>query len=295
MVRDNGLERTGWVPRFRDKFGNAASALLWVVPDDGSPLHDMSSSATVKPAPTPAPEYRLRSEIAMACLPSSQRDPGRRVMWVNAICAFVLATGVIGIKAPLNLVLRRAVVEEAPIVPVEFTPPPVSNQTPQDQQDVPRDSTPDVAPPAVVQPVAVVADESMVPFAVPTVGPTVVALRPQEASAPPPRPVVAAPPAPAVNTGPRSFRVGEGSNEGIFAPQPEYPADARRKGIEGTVKLEIEVNDDGSVGEVRKLVPSGSFVLDNNTISWVKRRWKFPPGKKQILHTEFVYQMAAQR
>jgi outer membrane biosynthesis protein TonB len=55
------------------------------------------------------------------------------------------------------------------------------------------------------------------------------------------------------------------------------------------------VNDDGSVGEVRKLVPSGSFVLDNNTITWVKRRWKFPPGKKLILHTEFVYQMAAQR
>jgi protein TonB len=255
----------------------------------------MSSSASVNPAATSTPEYRLRSEIAMACLPSSQRDPGRRVMWVNAVCAFFLATGVIGIKAPLNLVLRRAVVEEAPIVPVDFTPPPVSNQTPQEQQDTPREALPDVAPPAVVQPVAVGADESLVPFAVPTVGPTVVVLRPQAASAPPARPVVTAPPAPAVNTGPRNFRAGEGSNEGIFAPQPEYPADARRKGIEGTVKLEIEVNDDGSVGEVRKLVPSGSFVLDNNTISWVKRRWKFPPGKKLILHTEFVYQMAAQR
>lgn len=254
----------------------------------------MSSSASDKPGTTPVPEYRLRSEIALACLPQSQSDPGRNVMWVNAVCAFFLFTGVVGIKAPLHLVLQRAPLEETTVIPVEFTPPPAVTAPTESPEQPSLEPQVDVAPPAVVQPVVVVADPSTVPFAVPVVGPTIEASRPQEAVAPPVR-TVAAPPAPPVNTGPRSFRVGEGGNEGIFAPQPEYPADARRKGIEGTVKLEIEVNDDGSVGEVRKLIPSGSFVLDNNTITWVKRRWKFPAGKKQVLHTEFVYQMATQR
>ncbi len=254
----------------------------------------MSSSASDKPGTTPVPEYRLRSEIALACLPQSQSDPGRNVKWVNAVCAFFLFTGVVGIKAPLHLVLQRAPLEETTVIPVEFTPPPAVTAPTESPEQPSLEPQVDVAPPAVVQPVVVVADPSTVPFAVPVVGPTIEARRPQEAVAPPVR-TVAAPPAPPVNTGPRSFRVGEGGNEGIFAPQPEYPADARRKGIEGTVKLEIEVNDDGSVGQVRKLIPSGSFVLDNNTITWVKRRWKFPAGKKQVLHTEFVYQMATQR
>jgi protein TonB len=144
--------------------------------------------------------------------------------------------------------------------------------------------------PAVVQPVVVVADASSVPFSVPVTGVTQLTTDIRKASPPPARPVpVARPPA---DSGPRNFRAGDGSNEGIFAPQPEYPIEARRKGIQGTVKLEIEVDETGAVGEVRKLIPSGAFILDNNTISWVKRRWKFPPGKKQVLHTEFVYQLS---
>lgn len=230
----------------------------------------------------------------MACLPQSQSDPGRGVMWVNAVCAFFLFTGLVGIKAPLNLVLRRAMVEETTVIPVEFTPPPAVTPPAEQPEQPSQEPQADAPPLAVVQPVVVVADPSTVAFAVPVPGPTIEARRPQEAAAPPVR-TVAAPPAPPVNTGPRAFRVGDGGDEGIFAPQPEYPADARRKGIEGTVKLEIEVNDDGTVGEVRKLIPSGSFVLDNNTITWVKRRWRFPAGKKQVLHTEFVYQMASQR
>lgn len=235
--------------------------------------------------------YQIRSEIALACLPSSQRDPGRKVMWVNAICVAFLATGVIGVKAPLDLVLRTRAVEDTTVVPVEYVPPPV--QTPQEttEEVVDREeTTPQEVP--VIQPVVVLADASAAPFAVPVEGVTTVTRDISKASPPPARPVAVAPPPPIANTSPRSFRAGDGSNEGIFAPQPEYPIEARRKGIEGMVKLEIEVDEGGSVIEVRKLIPSGSFLLDNNTITWVKRRWKFPPGKKQLLHTEFVYQLS---
>ena len=235
--------------------------------------------------------YQIRSEIALACLPSAQRDPGRQVMWVNAICAAFLATGVIGVKAPLDLVLRTRVIEDTTVVPVEYVPPAV--QTPPETTDevVDRDdTTPQEAP--VIQPVVVLADAAAAPFAVPVEGVTMTTRDIRQASAPPVRTVAVASPPPVVNTGPRSFRAGDGSSEGIFAPQPEYPIEARRKGIEGMVKLEIEVDEAGNVLEVRKLIPSGSFLLDNNTITWVKRRWKFPPGKKQLLHTEFVYQLS---
>lgn len=256
----------------------------------------MSASASgLETAATP--HYALRSEIAMACLPQSQSDPGRKVMWVNAVCAFFLTAGVIGIKAPLDAVLRVAMMEETTLIPVEFQPPPVPDMpTPEDLSQLPREELAPQDLPQVVQPVAVVADPASVPFAVEVKGPTITARTPAQASPPPPRPVAQLPPpAPVQNTGPRTFRAGDGTGEGIFAPHPDYPADALRKGIEGTVKLEIEVNEDGSIGEVRRLIPSGSFVLDNNTITWVKKRWKFPAGNKQVLHTEFVYQLAGRR
>lgn len=232
----------------------------------------------------------------MACLPQSQSDPGRKVMWVNAVCAFFLTAGLIGIKAPLDAVLRVAMMEETTVIPVEFQPPPVPDTPSVEETQVPREELATQDLPQVVQPVAVVADPSSVPFAVEVKGPTITARTPAQASAPPPRPIAQLPPpVPVQNTGPRTFRAGDGTGEGIFAPHPDYPADALRKGIEGTVKLEIEVNEDGTIGEVRRLVPSGSFVLDNNTITWVKKRWRFPAGNKQLLHTEFVYQLAGRR
>jgi len=170
-------------------------------------------------------------------------------------------------------------------------------------------SVPEVAIP-VVQPVVSVVEPSLVPFAVPVTVPVREVLRAEAASVPPAQPTgPATPTAPEATAGTggatggtdpavggvRTFKVGDGNAEGIVSPHPDYPSEARRKGIEGMVKLEIEVLEDGRVGEVRKLVPSGSFVLDNHTISWVKRRWRFPAGKPQLLHTEFVYQLAVGR
>jgi periplasmic protein TonB len=255
--------------------------------------------------------YQLRSAIGRACLPGAWGESGLAILWLNAVCGAFLAVGLLGIRDPAAPGRPSIPTPATALVPVDFTPPP---ETPMaaaaaETPTMAKTPEPEVAVP-LVQPVVSVVEPSLVPFAVPVTIPVREVLRAEAASLPPAQPVgpatSAAPettvgnrgtagvadPAPG---GPRTFKVGEGLAEGIVSPHPDYPSEARRKGIEGMVKLEIEVLEDGRVGEVRKLVPSGSFVLDNHTISWVKRRWRFPEGKRQLLHTEFVYQLAVGR
>lgn len=255
--------------------------------------------------------YQLRSAIGRACLPGALAESGRGILWLNAVCGAFLAVGLLGIRDPAPLVQPSAPVAAVALLPVDFTPPPESPAAPA-APETPAMAKPleaEVALP-VVQPVVSVVEPALVPFAVPISVPVREVLRAEAASLPPTQPTgpatPTAPEAPAGTggtaggtdpavSGVRTFKVGDGNAEGIVSPHPDYPPEARRKGIEGMVKLEIEVQEDGRVGEVRKLVPSGSFVLDNHTVSWVKRRWRFPAGKRQLLHTEFVYQLAVGR
>jgi periplasmic protein TonB len=255
--------------------------------------------------------YQLRSAIGRACLPGALAESGRGILWLNAVCGAFLAVGLMGIRDPASPGRPSAPVPAAALLPVDFTPPPESPPATAatEAPAMAKALEPEVSVP-VVQPIVSVVEPSLVPFAVPVATPAQEVLRAEAASLPPTQPVgPATPTAPeatagtggtagapdAAPGGPRAFKVGEGNAEGIVSPHPDYPSEARRKGIEGLVKLEIEVMEDGRVGEVRKLVPSGSFVLDNHTIAWVKRRWRFPAGKRQLLHTEFVYQLAGAR
>lgn len=58
---------------------------------------------------------------------------------------------------------------------------------------------------------------------------------------------------------------------------PPYPGLARRLGEEGEVRLDIQVRQDGSVGEVRLKKSSGSPSLDETAIETVKK-WRFKPA-----------------
>jgi TonB family protein len=60
--------------------------------------------------------------------------------------------------------------------------------------------------------------------------------------------------------------------------KPDYTDDARRRGIEGDVVLEIVVRSDGSVGDVRMVQGLGGG-LDRRAIDAV-RQWKFAPAKR---------------
>jgi len=73
----------------------------------------------------------------------------------------------------------------------------------------------------------------------------------------------------------------------VEAAQPEYsqnppisyPRRARRKGYEGTVLLEVLVNRNGKVADLRILASSGYAILDRSAVNSVKS-WSFKPAKK---------------
>ena len=71
---------------------------------------------------------------------------------------------------------------------------------------------------------------------------------------------------------------------GIEAPRllrevkPDYTEEARRKGVEGDVVLEIVVRRDGGVGDIRILQSLGSG-LDQRAVAAV-RQWRFEPARR---------------
>ena len=62
-------------------------------------------------------------------------------------------------------------------------------------------------------------------------------------------------------------------------PSPEYPLIARRRGFQGTVVLEVLVNRNGRVGDLRVFNSSGYKVLDRSAVESV-REWIFRPAIK---------------
>ncbi|MFM7101130.1 MAG: TonB family protein [Verrucomicrobiota bacterium] len=222
---------------------------------------------------TTAVAYQVRSELSMACLPQSSRDPGRKLAWVNALCAMFLVTGLVGIKAPLALVLRPVEVDEPLVIPVEVFTPNNEAPPPEEVQELPEDAVVTDAP---VLPTLVAPDPSKVAFAVPVQGPTVTARTAALASPPPPRTVVQAKPAP---TGPVLFRPGAG--QGGYFPKPQYPRDAQLRKEQGEVQLFVEVGEDGQPTKVEVRISSGSPTLDRETLNHVRRFWRWTPGEKR--------------
>jgi protein TonB len=62
-------------------------------------------------------------------------------------------------------------------------------------------------------------------------------------------------------------------------PPPQYPKRARRKGYEGTVILEVLVDEKGTVKDLKVFESSGYKLLDKSAISSVQK-WLFTPGTK---------------
>ena len=61
-------------------------------------------------------------------------------------------------------------------------------------------------------------------------------------------------------------------------PKPPYPALARRRGYEGTVRLEVEVLASGKVGKIWIKKSSGYEILDRSALKTVKD-WRFIPAR----------------
>ncbi|VVS95637.1 energy transducer TonB [Desulfoluna spongiiphila] len=60
----------------------------------------------------------------------------------------------------------------------------------------------------------------------------------------------------------------------VYAPEPRYPKAAIRRGYQGVVLLDILVNGDGHVEEVKLKKSSGHGVLDRSAVKGVKK-WRF--------------------
>lgn len=75
---------------------------------------------------------------------------------------------------------------------------------------------------------------------------------------------------------------GTGTTRGpriVDGGRPDYPENARAKGWEGTVRLQILVNTDGRVEDVRIVASSGYTELDQ-TAQRAVRSWRFSPALK---------------
>lgn len=62
-----------------------------------------------------------------------------------------------------------------------------------------------------------------------------------------------------------------------YNPAPIYPLSAREKGLEGIIKLIVEVVEDGMTEDVSIKVLSGYEILDNAALQSVKQ-WIFTPA-----------------
>jgi protein TonB len=62
-------------------------------------------------------------------------------------------------------------------------------------------------------------------------------------------------------------------------PPPAYPAIARKRGYEGTVVLDVLVDQNGRVGRLRVAESSSFRLLDRSAIKAVKG-WQFEPGRE---------------
>ncbi len=78
----------------------------------------------------------------------------------------------------------------------------------------------------------------------------------------------------AAQSEPPGFAPGSADN-----PLPRYPPAARRRGIEGTVMLEVLVSPAGLPDRVEILRSSGSGLLDEAAVEAV-RRWRFRPARR---------------
>ncbi len=75
----------------------------------------------------------------------------------------------------------------------------------------------------------------------------------------------------------------------IYSPQPEYPADALRRRLEGRVVLRVKIETSGRVGATSVLRSSGHSILDEAARQAVLR-WRFDSPKRLgvAVHSEIA-------
>jgi protein TonB len=109
-------------------------------------------------------------------------------------------------------------------------------------------------------------------------------VQPQEATVPPPDFQVQTDVAPPIQvavapTAPASPPVSAAASSiNNTHTTPPYPEQARRAGVQGTVRLHISVTAQGTVSNATVVTSSGNPELDFNAVAWVIAHWKYKPA-----------------
>lgn len=214
--------------------------------------------------PSYGSRYALQSELAREWLHAADRDPNRKLAWVNSICALFLFAGAAGYRAGSGALGPLPPIEETAAAIVEPLPPPPAapDQTKQEQND---ENPPEISRVIVVTPAA-----PNINFAVPTIGSLVV---PAAAAKAPP--LSSLDPVARLRTQPTVLEPTGDSGE---RPQPPYPGAAIEQGQQGSVMLRLTVDDNGLVRATEIARSSGSALLDRAASEFVRRRWTLPSG-----------------
>jgi protein TonB len=210
--------------------------------------------------------YELESELARISLHATDRDPNRKLAWVNSVCILFLLIGVSGSKPASVRIRPLPPVEEVSAAIVEPLPPPP--QTRSEQQTQEQNNQEQVDTPQVV---VVTPEAPSINFSVPTIGNLLV-----------PNAVAQAPPvAPLKQVAPLRSQptVLNTTGGGGDRPQPPYPKIALEQGQQGSVTLRLTVDDAGLISTIEIVQSSGFPVLDRSAIDFIKRHWTVPPEK----------------
>jgi protein TonB len=141
-------------------------------------------------------------------------------------------------------------------------------------------------------------EENSPPEPDPTPGPVQESAPPQEQIIAEPTPEVAAAPTPQrkikqPRTRPARATVVEARPDYLINPPPPYPVSARRRGLQGTVLLRVNVSETGNVASLRISRSSGYDLFDRAALNAV-RKWKFSPRRLGGIATPGIVEVPIQ-
>lgn len=239
----------------------------------------MTASPFAAPAPLPAPGFAVARAAASFARPRAMRSALAGVALTHAALLGVLffAPHAVEPVAPARPLTVRLVVPE----PVTPAPQPVPRPTPPERPPEPRPQRPeprvDVPEPKREAPSPLLAAK---PAPTPLAAPVIETPAPRAEPLPPVAPPSPPPPAPVIEATPAAAPTPPLAADYLSNPKPPYPRLSRRLGEEGTVRLNILVNPDGSVARLELAQSSGHPRLDRSAMETVQSSWKFEPARQ---------------
>ncbi|HEY1661881.1 MAG TPA: TonB family protein [Verrucomicrobiae bacterium] len=218
--------------------------------------------------------YELKSDLARFSMTAARREPGQKLAWVNSICLLFLIIGVVG--------ARQGIISIKPVPPIHQIIPVVLVPTILPPQSTVQKTVP---PQENNQPrvIITIPNAPDIRFSVPTIG-TLVA----------PAVLASAPPLNPLET---QSQIGSINNTGTGGerPYPPYPQSAIEHGIQGTVTLLLRGDAAGNVVSITIKESSGSPVLDQSTVAFIKNHWHLPVDTgARLFQTTIAYQLQLQ-